>query len=391
MASPYEELIAMELAQNKARRGSAPLFPAAADQDALLAMQQPEVEAVAKGSGLKRGAATEGKQRGEAFTTRALMMDPEELSKAYQAALNTEAVKSQMAGVESLGKLAEVEAGAPIQEDYSPLVALADIWSKSGGQLAKGYRAPERPEATRSRATSIAAKAQDDRRDVTKSILDFIQKQKAGTSVEKLLTEIQTKLSTTAEDPNKALGRGRDPSMKAASFMKDFGNDQEVKDLRIGISAVREGMNALQGENWLGDNVVRSSLVTAAKLFPVSNLDIQQYAGSPALLDKFNRILSKATEGKPFLPEDRAVIEKYMKGVADLSQKELGGKTRIYAETMGPAYGYAPEEAMKKLAFKQTGLYKGQTTDVYDPKKRKPQNEAEEKIYMKYLQGKRGK
>ena len=304
-----------------------------------------------KGSGKTNTGSLEGNQKVQRTEVSAKWPEAEEIKRIAEALRGLPELEALRNSKESLQNLAAMGmvSGEP-QLDLSPLMALTD--SQTGSKLMAGYTRPEGPAAAFSRALGVANAGLDADKDVAKSLLDAVGKFKSGTVNEQLLRDLAIKFQGQNSDPNKTQsgGTGR-PDMLADKYLKTFMSIPEVKDANMAAGAAREMTSALKKPNWLTDSTLRSSLVTAAKLYPVSNLDIQQYGGSPNLGDMINRLVQRlATDGGRFLPSDRKVIEEYAKLQAKKAAAVTKKKREEYTRSMAPEYGYTYDRGFGILA-----------------------------------------
>jgi hypothetical protein len=381
MATGYEKLIAMALEEEQDPRRQLA---------SLVAM--PTVSPVAKGSGLGQKATQQGLEKQNVTETRNILLTPEQIDQAVQSAMNTEAVKAQMAGANRMEKLAEVEASAPVQDDYSALVNLADIWSNSGGRLAKGYKAPEDGSAQRARAAGLSAKAQDDRRDMTKSILDFIQKQKAGTQMAQFLSEIKTATEATSEDPAKKTG-GRPPAILSDKVREAA--DKTTKPLSDLAASYASIENILEKPTVQNLGILKSQLarVMAQEKGALAQGDVNR-AFPPTLEEKFQRALTLLTSdpGKPLSADLVGAIKEDVARAKQATQELSSSKLSAVKESFRASPGYEDIPIDKiVLPYEQYGSKVTAPKKYFDPAKDKPKTPEEKRARLEYLKSRAGK
>lgn len=385
MATGYEDLIRMALNPDET--------DPTRNLASLVSMQQPKVTPPPKGSGIKEKATDQGTEKSNVTETRNLLMSPEEINQAYQSAVNTDAVKAQMAGVNSLSDLAKVEAQAPVQNDYSSLINLADMWSGSKGQLAKGYQAPERPEVQRARVAALMSKGQDDRRDMTKSILDFIQKQKAGTQMSQLLSEIKRSKESSVQDPDLKPRGGRDPSLLSKDVLTSA--DRAVKplgDIAGSYGAIENILEAPTVQN-MG---VLKSLVARVMAQEKGNLaqgDVGR-AFPSTLEEKFARAQAFLTSNpgevidRDLIKSLKEEVRKAKETTNDLYSSKLSTVKESFRAS--PGYESLPLDTMLK-PYENFTTKTSAPRKYFDPATDKPANVDQQRQRLEYLRSKKGK
>ena len=276
---------------------------------------------------------TQSHEQGRTSTNEANWADPQKMINIESAISNLPSVQAQKQMLEQNKKLLAMELNRPMQSDLGERLARIGDWFQGGprAQAASTILPHEKSSDRMKRIQDWAKSLQDDQRDLSRSVLEGVGKFKSGQTLEQQLVDLLSKRQEGYKPPT----GGGSPAVNASRFVKDFSTDETVKKATVGLNAARDLLISAQNPNWLGDTTLKSSLVTAAGLYPVSDRDVKQYGGSPDLASEFIRMIERLNEGKNFTPKDRATIVQYGKIQAAKNQGLIKAMQDQYARGLG--------------------------------------------------------
>lgn len=304
-------------------------------------LPEPQLKPIPKGSGLEQSDEATGKAGGRTNVQRMLTMSPDEWQSSYESAMQTPAIQEQMKGINDIRDLLAMEAQAPAQLNLAPLAALTD--SLTGSKLLAGYTVPQ---DRQKRLADYMLKIQDDRKDLAKTIIDAIGKQKAGTMQEMLYQDFINKKAAEAKDPN--------------ALVKPLSPNAIMSDLRIKEKDVRDSVNKTMepletGYNQLlnaKESLDRNDYQSAVGMLSVLAKNVGADSGALSNQD-LNRWLPRTFEG------DLAKVEAYF--TSNPNTEVPPELTRGLKQLIGIAARNMVDRYSKQLDRK-VGQYKGSSS-----------------------------
>jgi hypothetical protein len=354
------------------------------------------VSPVAKGSGLtiEAGAKTASsedeanKSGGKETLTKALLMTDDEFQDAYGRVARTPAIQSQLQGIDDIQNLLamDLDSGG----DYLSM-PLAGLLESEFGRKASSFTAGRgaSPEEKRGRFMAGLSKIQDDRRDVSKTISDYIAKQKAGTLTQLAYNELlnrtgqksEATTETKAEDPNKFIKGG---SKKGYDPTRDLEKHQKRMEGLQGLLTTYQDLDGLLGgiENWDGKADIPGIGMTGkvpSALLSKKGSDIQQtYA------DLKNQLL--------YMRSGKQINEQEFRRLSVALGSSATGTDREFANAL-VRFGKELKDVMKQKEAAVRGAPQGSmvmdlykkgggtlSDDFVPPSERKPTKEPKKKM-----------
>jgi hypothetical protein len=319
-----------------------------------LAGRAPTVPGGAKpgAPGASAETSVESNQRKQSQEVRAVDRSPEEFAKLLASARADEGIQKQEEGLNDLESLLTMSDRAnPPQLDLSPAMALTD--SLYGTKLQSGYTKPESEASKTKRVMDYASDIQKRRAEANKSVLEAVKAHHAGTATDLVWAQLAEKLGAKQEDTRKnapKLGGTNRVALDADRYLRGFREVPAVKDSNTAMSAVRSMQQTFAKPSWLTDAMMKANLVNAARLYPISNIDLQMFQGGPGVVERFNQIVNRAANNENLLPEDRALIAEYIKNAGEMHKRVLHQAADDYNSGMGREYGYDPMRGSRILA-----------------------------------------
>lgn len=315
--------------------------------------------------------------------TRLLRMTPGEVKTDLSALSALPMFKDQAAGINQLQGMLSMGMDAPVQTDLSSLAGVADYLAKGKGTALAAYQKPESGAARLDKAKAYAAKIQDDKKDLNKTILDAFGKMKAGTSLDAFTANSLLERIVAAKDPSMAAGKGRNQApLNADRFVKTFRSDPTVKPALEALNAAKQIVLTEGRNDWLTDRNIQNALIKAAHVSPVSDRDVARLSNEPGLVGSYRALEAKLIEGRALSAADKAVAISYGKFQLEKSKSILEDAGNDYADKMGPEYGYdksravgliKPTKGWTDTGMGPTGAVKASTT----PRTLTPAEQAE--------------
>jgi hypothetical protein len=292
---------------------------------------------------------------------------PEQQQARYAQALQAPGVQEVARGIEGQEDQLGLELMQPQQVDLQPIKDLVNsVW----GSKFTNSGTTARNDAQRKMVLDYMEKIQDNKRALHQSIMDSFKGQKSGQTIVDQLTEnnlINDLVTKEGMKPKGGLGKsgGGDPSVKVARFQNGFEAIPEIKKPKEmiqqsnGLSEVFTGA----GNNWVGDKMLQMSLLQAARLYPISNLDVQQFQGNPGALERMSQMLERVVNGRPLLKEDRQAIVDYTNALRVTAGNEINRIADDYIDGVGSHYGYDKATGKKILLSHLASARQVKTTD----------------------------
>ena len=300
-------------------------------------LPSPQVKSVPKGSGLQESDEATGKAGGRTNVQRMLTMSPEEWQGSYEAAMKTPAIQEQMKGINDIRDLLAMEAQAPAQVNLAPLAALTD--SLTGSKLLAGY-AP--PQDRQKRLADYMLKIQDDRKDLAKTIIDAIGKQKAGTMQEMLYQDFINKKAAEAQDPSLKKGNPQMP-LDARAIRDVQGKfNKSIEPFNKSLNFSQEVENLI-GNAGPGSKLTKKTVETilARARGEVGNLSYYEQAGTAVPQDVLSRLtqsLETLTTGE-LTPEAKTEILGLVNQYKGAAKDAINSYRDVHAKQGAEAYG----------------------------------------------------
>lgn len=269
-------------------------------------------------------------------------MSPEEFQSRYDLISKSPAIEAQRKGIDHLSRLMSIGLDQPAQTDLSPLIALSDTWF--GGNLGKGYARPD-ASGRLEKAKAYAAKIQDDKNELAKTILSAMGKIQGAKVNEEFKGSSSQVAEATAKDPLSGAGGGKGAT-NADRFLRAYRSDPVVKPALEAVNGAKSILAAVGKNDWLNDVTLRASLVTAARLYPVSDRDVSQYGGSPDLPTRLERLVGRLSKGENFTESDRAVIQQYAQYALKKNAKAATDRAHDLSGTYAGTQGLSKETAL---------------------------------------------
>lgn len=163
------------------------------------------VAAVPKGSGVQMGGKDVASQILAEIERRMKFSDPDEFKSAYEAVEKLPAIKEQRGTLDKIQEAIAAQAAASRGGGGDPTSALSYMANYLTGGRAK-YLPPEK--TAKEDLIDRALKAQDDRRDLSKTIGDYIAKMRGGYTQTQDTRGNNTTFNINATDPNLKPGHG---------------------------------------------------------------------------------------------------------------------------------------------------------------------------------------
>lgn len=246
-----------------------------------------------------------------------------------------EFIKSQESQNKYQAMLSGMAAGAPVQLDISPLAALTD--SLTGSKLQQGY---DKPQGIKERIGQQSAFAELQRKGAA-DIVDQLSKQGSNKAQMEYLKMVGTQ---------KRSDRNYDFQTREKLFRGFEGNKIVVgaKEALAGVGSARELLNS--GTS-VGENAFKQALARASgEKGPLSDQDVERYAGSPALAATGKRMLEKYKTGR-LTDADRAefsiLIDVMERRQLDVLNKE---KSRFINKVAPNVYRVSSQDAEEILS-----------------------------------------
>lgn len=301
-------------------------------------LPEPSVKSVPKGSGLQASDEATGKAGGRTNVQRMLTMSPDEWQSSYESAMQTPAIQEQMKGIHDIRDLLTMEAQAPSQLNLAPLAALTD--SMTGSRLLAGY-AP--PQDRQKRLADYMLKIQDDRKDLAKTIIDAIGKQKAGTMQEMLYQDFINKRAAEAQDPSMKAGGKPTMPLDARAIRDVQGKfNKSIEPFSKSLNFSKE-VESLIGNAGPGSKLTKKTVETilARARGEVGNLSYYEQAGTAAPQDVLSRLtqsLETLTTGE-LTPETKTEILGLVNQYKGAAKEAINSYRDVHAKQGAEAYG----------------------------------------------------
>jgi hypothetical protein len=288
------------------------------------------------------------------------LMTPDQVAQIRENVSQLPEFQQQRQGLDDEAARLQMEEQAPMQLDLSPLMDFARYAAKDPN-IGRGYKAPESMAERMKRLDPMREKLQDNRRDLSKALLDQMSKQKVGEFTEGSTDLSRTLLAMISQDPSLKGGKPVDPGINFKRYQDGFQMSPLAKPIIQSLSGGLaddgtqvlgvKGLAPLVGKpSWVSDKLLQSQLINMARLYPVSDTDVRQLGGDPGLVERFSAMLQRL-EGQngTFLPQDRKIIQDYLRVLGNKQMNLLKHHADLYAETAGQYYGYDLDTARRNL------------------------------------------
>lgn len=307
-----------------------------------------------------------------------LYTDPEQLQDLYSRTAALPSFKEQQDNLNRQKDILSMTAKAPTDNFSGPLAGL--LQSEFGRNASiTASKSGVTPEQQRTNLLNMGEKNQDDQRDLSKSIFDAINKQRAGyynegmTSSTSLQDMMKAMSQANAMDPNKFAKNppGGNPLTMRLNVFKEFQKNtaEDQKALEQSDNAV----NTLNSGTFVGDAAVKALLARASsEVGRLSTYEQEMFTGSPALASRLNRAITKAESGR-LDDSDRADMLLLANTYKKFRQDQLNKKAKYFSSQVGPALGQDPSE-MNKMLIPDGGF--GLPAANVNPKIKNKQNDA---------------
>lgn len=241
---------------------------------------------------------------------------------------------SQEQGVRTLeSELAKLQ-NMPQEWNFAPLLAYADQLSK--GNALAGYKAPKSAQERQKEVIEIQNLIQKSRGDLTQ------------TQIKALSDKISEKL-TSDGNRQKRFETSMGLKTREGLFNK-FQSDKTAMNARESITGAKNARALLDSGTPVGDRGFTVALARAAgEKGPLSETDVNTWAGSPAVAARINRELEKIKTGR--LSE---VDRKDMYKIIDIMEKRqkatLNSRINYFSNNIAPkVYGIDSDSALEIL------------------------------------------
>jgi hypothetical protein len=217
------------------------------------------------------------------------------------------------------------------QTDLSPAMALVDTWT--GSKLAQNYKAPMDADSRAALMMKLQSAVNEGALGIKKEQADYTRNQlisklmRATGHEDALLDSIVDTTQKTTTDTQKTpkppaapRGAAANPGVDAKRFLDGFTKNYERPIAAFNASRDVIAQIDSGNQSWINDQTLRSGLVEAQGLKPISNLDVQQNGGSEDLASQVERLVGKLSRGEKFTPDDREAIKMFAK----IQRKNLG-------------------------------------------------------------------
>jgi hypothetical protein len=271
-------------------------------------------QGVAKGSGLSKEDSASDKNASTSRFVQDQYMPAEQYEDLYNTTASLPTFKDQLEGVNNLQELASYQAAMPTQMDLSPLMQLAE--NASGKKIA--YTKPKTAEDRQAVLLAYAAKLQDDRRDVSKSITDAMAKRKYGSFLDTQQTEQLARMVDQAADPMKyakiaragSAGKGYDAAKDVEKLQKKLAPyDDMLSSVEQFESAVAAALGVPSLDDWNGKKDIPGLGATGSSLIP--NFALSRGGKDIALAkDMLYKDMALATGGKALTAVEKSMVQR---------------------------------------------------------------------------------
>ena len=238
------------------------------------------------------------------------------------------------------------------QVNLSPVMAFADYLAKGKGTAQAGYKPPLTMEDEVAKLASLMNQEQGDRQQMAQ--LGFQQAGDLKSGEEQAQTKTDADVGRVqgykSPQPRSQMVSPVGQANMAGSFMRNFENSPVAKDSSQSLIAANSVRSHLANPNWLGDSAARAAIISAMKLAPVSNRDVEQITGSQDLFNRFSQLTNRLARGDVFTASDRRTVEKYADYLQKKAALNLETAADEYATSHGPMYGYDKMTAKSLLA-----------------------------------------
>lgn len=273
-------------------------------------------------------------------------LSPDQIGQLYS-------MRTQKEGLDDLKAKIEAVLGQETKQDWRiPIATAAQFFGSPSGDNSALMDGMKLMELSTSRQ-------EKEKQDLLEKLYALKQKQEqgiAGTDMAYLRALIPQAISgsttTTTETKVKDQQKRTEGAQQALNLRRLQTSLQSDPDYKSGLKAL-EDMRIFQTEtttpNWLTDATARAALTSAAKLYPVSDRDVQFFSGSQDLLTRAQRGANKIISGELYTEEDRKDVDAYISYRRNVESNRVSALEKHYADNYGPTYGFSAADALKKL------------------------------------------
>ena len=269
------------------------------------------------------------------------------------------------------GSVNELEAALKAPQDrrvdLSPLLALTDTWF--GGNLQKGYQAPPSPEELRQlQNKNLMALANEKQK-----LAELMSRGGSGNGLLGKIALMRDKDRGTQGRSDRAY----DLKTKEGLFTR-FQGDKVASSAKDALAGAANARELLRSGTPVGDRGFVVALARAAgERGPLSETDVNTWAGSPAIAARINRKLERLATGR-LDEDDRADMETIIDIMEKRQRATLNNRIKYFSENVGPkVYGIDKDSAVGILGsdesvieqsapLQQTQLQKQQGTMSFE-------------------------
>lgn len=251
---------------------------------------------VARGSGMKVSGEDKKSALMEELKRVMGYLDPEETDKAYERAANSPGIKAQSNSLDQIEDAIRAQAEGTRGRGADPTSALSYLANYFTDGKAK-YLPSEK--SAKSSLIDYALKAQDDRRDLAKTIGDYVNRMRGGYTQTTDKQGSNTTFNITAADPNmRASGRPLASQLPdPRGFVKFF--EQNSKDAKEAYANAQMAKKTLTSGSKVGFEAFKNFMARASgEKGPLSRDDLLRFQGSQAVSDRIDRAWTKYSSGQ---------------------------------------------------------------------------------------------
>ncbi len=283
--------------------------------------------------------------------------DPQQLLGIMNVLNSSREIQDQKSGIDRQDAMAEAYKHAPMgMVDWGPALRLSDSWFKT--KLAEGYAPPETLQQRMEKVMAHQNKLQDDRRDLTKSVMGLAAQSESGRSTDKLSEAVRLLREQQAG--------AQDPTMKGAGAKPIYPQYERIwssfKDDKVAGKYIT-ALNALpaakvllaQGTAPAFEMLKRQLLQMGGDTRP-SDKDVGAFGGNRTLLNKAQQAWDWAFNQNGRISdissEELAAILDGFGQVAGSRMMEMAPR---YIDGVRPAYpDVNPQDALQFIQTKLT-------------------------------------
>lgn len=292
-------------------------------------------------------------------TNKLLSMDPAQFNSMYATAANSPAFAEQMQGVEDQADLLKMSAGGPTDYITGPLAGLLQgEFGRNVSAAMAGRQAPTPAEKQAQLLTGMG-KLQDDRKDVSKQIIDAIKSQKGGSMtdvlyndfIDKKTKEMEASAKAGAQDNQKG---GQNPMTLRPKLFAAF--QTQTKDDREALSNAQNALKTLGSGSKVAIAAFKNFMARASgEKGPLTDQDVANFSGDPSLSARLSRTFTKWSEGS-LTDEDSADMRLLANKYVEYRKDKLNQSVDYFTKQVAPGAFQTNEAEARRLLMPDAGF-----------------------------------